>query len=207
MERYLNNYSKLFLPKFCDYIANDVVNLKVDVEKTGTVETTPNGKLEYNFDIQNKSNIEVENFVFGDILPSEIRVNTLQTGTFNQDNTYKVEYITNNNTNWKTIGTYKTTVNNEIKLDSESLGLAEGEYVEEYRLVFEKPVIKGFKNEGTKVTATANADLTNNQIFSNKTYVNATYLDVELSDKDEFHTIVRIPETTKLTGTLPKTGK
>lgn len=188
-------------------VKNDVVNLKVDVEKTGTVETTPGGKVEYNFDIQNKSNIEVENFVFGDILPSEIRVNTLQTGTFNQENSYKVEYITNNNTNWKTIGTYKTTVNNEIKLDSESLGLAEGEYVEEFRLVFEKPVIKGFKNEGTKVTATANADLTNNQIFSNKTYVNATYLDVELSDKDEFHTIVRIPETTKLTGTLPKTGK
>ena len=73
--------------------------------------------------------------------------------------------------------------------------------------MFEKPVIKGFKNEGTKVTATANADLTNNQIFSNKTYVNATYLEVDLSDKDEFHTIVRIPEKTKLTGTLPKTGK
>ncbi|MGN1271075.1 MAG: SpaA isopeptide-forming pilin-related protein [Clostridia bacterium] len=188
-------------------IANDVVNLKVDVEKTGTVETTPNGKLEYNFDIQNKSNIEVENFVFGDILPSEIRINTLQTGTFNQENNYKVQYITNNNTNWKTVGTYKTDVNNEIKLDSESLGLAEGEYVEEFRLVFEKPVEKGFKNKGTKITATANADLINNQIFSNKTYVNATYLDVDLSDRDEFHTIVRIPETTKLTGTLPKTGK
>ncbi len=188
-------------------IENDVVNLKVDVEKTGTAETTPGGKIEYNFDIQNKSNIEVENFVFGDILPSEIRINILQTGTFNQDNSYKVEYITNNNTNWKVVGTYKTNVNNEIKLDSETLGLAEGEYVEEFRLVFEKPVIKGFKNENTKVTATANEDLQDNQVFSNKTYVNATYVDTDLSDKDEFHTIVRIPKTNKLTGTLPKTGK
>ncbi|MBR1507556.1 MAG: S-layer homology domain-containing protein [Eubacterium sp.] len=29
LERYLNNYSKLFLPKFCDYIANDVVIDKI----------------------------------------------------------------------------------------------------------------------------------------------------------------------------------
>lgn len=188
-------------------IENDVVNLKVDVEKQGTVETTPNGNLEYTFDIQNKSNDSVDNFVFGDILPSEIRIDKLYTGTFNHENTYTVEYITNNNTNWKTVGTYSTTTNNEIDLSSVTLGLAEGEYVEEFKLVFEKPVIKGFKNEGTKITAKANSDLVNNQIFTNKTYVTASYIDVELNDFDEFHTIVRVPEKTTLTGVLPKTGK
>lgn len=188
-------------------IENDVVNLKVDVEKQGTVETTPNGNLEYTFDIQNKSNDSVDNFVFGDILPSEIRIDKLYIGTFNHENTYTVEYITNNNTNWKTVGTYSTTTNNEIDLSSVTLGLAEGEYVEEFKLVFEKPVIKGFKNEGTKITAKANSDLVNNQIFTNKTYVTASYIDVELNDFDEFHTIVRVPEKTTLTGVLPKTGK
>lgn len=188
-------------------IENDVVNLKIDIEKHGTVETTPSEALEYTFDIQNKSNDSVENFIFGDILPSEIRVNTLFTGTFNQENTYKVEYITNNNSNWKTIDTYSTTQSNEIALDSASLGLDKDEYVEEFRLVFTNKVEKGFKNNGTKITATANADLINNQIFTNKTYINATYLDIELTDNDEFHTIVRIPQKETLKGVLPKTGK
>ena len=188
-------------------IENDVVNLKIDVEKSGTVECKPGEEIQYNFDIQNKSNDAVSNFVWGDKLPSEVRIQKLYTGTFNQENSYKVQYITNNNTNWKTIGTYNTTTNNEIILDSATLGLADGEYVEEIRFVFEKDVQKGFKNDGTQIIVTANSDLKNNQIIENHTYVTADYLDVKLNDKDEFHTIVRIPEKTTLTGKLPKTGK
>lgn len=188
-------------------IENDVVNLKIDVEKSGTVECKPGEEIQYNFDIQNKSNDAVSNFVWGDILPSEVRIKKLYTGTFNQENSYKVQYITNNNTNWKTVGTYSTTTNNELILDSATLGLADGEYVEEIRFVFEKDVQKGFKNDGTQIIVTANSDLKNNQIIENHTYVTADYLEVELNDKDVFHTIVRIPEKTTLTGKLPKTGK
>ena len=188
-------------------IENDVVNLKIDVEKSGTVECKPGEEIQYNFDIQNKSNDAVSNFVWGDILPSEVRMQKLYTGTFNQENSYQVQYITNNNTNWKTVGTYSTTTNNELILDSATLGLADGEYVEEIRFVFEKDVQKGFKNDGTQIIVTANSDLKNNQIIENHTYVIADYLEVELNDKDVFHTIVRIPEKTTLTGKLPKTGK
>ena len=188
-------------------IENDVVNLKIDVEKTGTVECKPGEEIKYNFDIQNKSNDAVSNFIWGDKLPSEVRIKKLYTGTFNQENSYKVEYITNNNTNWKTVGTYNTTTNNEIILDSQTLGLADGEYVEEIRFVFEKDVQKGFKNHGTQIIVTANNDLKNNQIIENHTYLTADYLEVDLIDKDEFHTIVRIPEKTTLTGVLPRTGK
>ena len=188
-------------------IKNDVVNLKIDVEKSGTVECKPGEEIKYNFDIQNKSNDAVSNFVWGDILPSEVRIKKLYTGTFNQENSYKVQYITNNNTNWVTVGTYKTTTNNEIILDSQTLGLQDGEYVEEIRFVFEKDVKKGFKNDGTQIIVTANEDLKNNQIIENHTYLTADYLEVKLDDKDVFHTIVRIPEKTTLTGTLPRTGK
>jgi len=188
-------------------IKNDVVNLKIDVEKSGTVECKPSENIEYNFDIQNKSNDAVTNFIWGDKLPSEVRVQKLYTGTFNQENSYTVQYITNNNSNWKTVGTYNTNTNNEIILDSQALGLSDGEYVEEIRLVFEKPVEKGFKNNGTQIFVTANSDLKNNQIIENHTYVTADYLEVKLHDEDEFHTIVRIPEKTTLTGTLPRTGK
>lgn len=188
-------------------IENDVVNLKIDVEKSGTVECKPGEEIKYNFDIQNKSNDAVSNFVWGDKLPSEVRIKKLYTGTFNQENSYKVQYITNNNTNWETVGTYNTTTNNEIILDNQTLGLADGEYVEEIRFVFEKDVQKGFKNDGTQIIVTANNDLKNNQIIENHTYLTADYLEVDLIDNDEFHTIVRIPEKTTLTGVLPRTGK
>lgn len=188
-------------------IENDVVNLKIDVEKSGTVECKPSEEIEYNFDIQNKSNDAVSNFIWGDKLPSEVRIQKLYTGTFNQENSYKVQYITNNNSNWKTIGTYNTLANNEIILDSQTLELADDEYIEEIRFVFENDIQKGFKNDSTQIITTANEDLKNNQIIENHTYVTADYLDVKLNDKDEFHTIIRIPEKTTLTGVLPRTGK
>ena len=100
-----------------------------------------------------------------------------------------------------------TTTNNEIILDSETLGLADGEYVEEIRFVFENEVQKGFKNDGTKIITKANEDLKNNQIIENHTYLTADYLQTKLEDKDVFHTIIRIPEKTSLTGVLPRTGK
>lgn len=187
-------------------IENDVVNLIVDVEKTGTVETEPGKDITYNFDIQNKSNDTVTNFIWGDILPSEVRAKSITTGTFNKDNTYKVQYITNNNSNWKTIKTCNTNESSEILLDSNTLELAENEYVTEVRFVFENPVEKGFKNEDTKIIVTANDDLQNNQIIENHTYITADYLDVKLDDEDEFHTIIRIPEPEK-PKTLPRTGK
>lgn len=188
-------------------IENDVVNLKIDVEKSGTVECKPGEDIEYDFDIQNKSNDAVTNFIWGDKLPSEVRIKKLFTGTFNQENSYKVQYITNSNSNWKTIETCNTKQETEINLDSETLGLADGEYIEEIRFVFENPVEKGFKNNGTKIIVTTNENLVNNQIIENHTYVTADYLKVKLEDYDEFHTIVRIPEKCELTGVLPRTGK
>lgn len=188
-------------------IENDVVNLKIDVEKSGTVECKLGEDIEYKFDIQNKSNDAVTNFIWGDKLPSEVRIKKLYTGTFNQENSYKVQYITNNNSNWQTIQTCNTKQETEINLDSETLGLANGEYVEEIRFVFENKVEKGFKNNGTKIIVKANDDLKNNQIIENHTYVTADYLKTKLEDKDEFHTIVRIPQKPTLTGVLPRTGK
>ena len=55
------------------------------------------------------------------------------------------------------------------------------------------------------IIVTANTDLQNNQIIENHTYITADYLDVKLDDEDEFHTIVRIPETEK-PKILPRTG-
>ena len=196
-------------------VENDNVNLKVDVEKTGTIETKAGGDIEYNFDIQNKSNTAVDNFIWGDKLPNEVRIQSITTGTFNQDNTYKVQYITNNNTNWQTIDTLSTDESKEIKLDSETLKLADGEYVEEVRFVFENEVLEGFKNDGTKINVKVNEDVIDNQIIENHTYVTASYLDTKLHDEDEHHTVVKTPKDEEKTPekqeeqgvALPRTGE
>lgn len=188
-------------------VENDNVNLKIDVEKTGTTECKPGEEITYNFDIQNKSNDSVSNFIWGDKLPSEIRISKLITGTFSGNIDYDVQYITNYNTSWKTIKKCNTSESSEIALDSNSLGIPKTEYVEEIRFIFKNDVPKGFKNNGTQIFAIANDNLNNNQVFSNHTYVIADYLQTKLEDKDEFHTIVKKVNKVSLSGTLPRTGK
>lgn len=190
-------------------IENNNVILKVDVEKTGTVETTAGGEIEYNFEIKNTSNAPVNNMVWGDRLPSEIKTTKLVTGTFNGDNNYTIQYITNNNTNWKTLKTCSTKENYEIDISNTTLGLSDKEYVEEIRFVFDGEIQKYFTNNNTtKIYATANSDLKEHQIIENHTFVMADYLDTHIEDKDEFHTIIKKEKPTKsLSGVLPRTGK
>lgn len=190
-------------------VENGNVILKVDVEKTGTVETTAGGEIEYNFDIKNTSNAPVNNMIWGDRLPSEIKTQTLITGTFNGPNTYTIQYITNNNTNWKTLKTCNANENYEIDISNSTLGLSDKEYVEEIRFIFDGEIQKYFTNNNTtKIIATANEDLQEHQIIENHTFVMADYLETHLEDKDDFHTIIKKEKTNNsLSGVLPRTGK
>ena len=188
-------------------IANDNVNLIVDVEKEAPAEAQKGEVIDYTFNnIGNYSNTEVSNFIWGDKLPRQVRVQELQTGIWNEDLQYEIQYITNKNTNWKNIGEkYNTTENYTIDLTSETLGLEDGEYVEEFRLVFGK-VKSGFEATITPIVkAKVNEDVQNNKIFVNNTYVTADYQETELKEEDEANTIVytKITETEK---ELPKTG-
>lgn len=193
-------------------IDNDNVILKVDVEKTGTVETTAGGEIEYDFEIKNTSNAPVTNMIWGDRLPSEIKTTKLITGTFTTDNTYTIEYKTNNNEVWKTLKTCSTKENNEIDISNATLGLSGKEYIEEIRFIFDGEIQKYCtNNNSTKIIATANQDLQDHQIIENHTYVMADYLQTHLEDKDEFHTIIKKEKpactSNTLSGVLPRTGK
>ena len=188
-------------------IANDNVNLIVDVEKEAPAEAQKGEVIDYTFsNIGNCSNTEVNNFIWGDKLPRQVRVQELQTGIWNEELEYEIQYITNKNTNWKNIGDkYNTQENYTIDLTSETLGLEDGEYIEEFRLVFGK-VKSGFEATTTPIVkAKVNDDVQNNKIFVNDTYVTADYQETELKAEDEAHTIVytKTPETEK---ELPKTG-
>lgn len=189
-------------------IENDNVNLVVDVEKEGPTQAKQGEIITYNFsNVGNFSNVPLEDFIWGDKLPRQVRVQKIITGTWNEELTYKIEYITNKNSNWKQIGEeYLSTENNEV--DFTNLELNEGEYVTEYRFLFGK-VKAGFQEtEKPQTIVKVNENLANNKIFVNNTYVNGTYEKTKVEDKDEAHTIVYTPTEKEIPEdkALPKTG-
>ena len=186
-------------------VENDNVNLVVDVEKNGPTQAKQGDIITYDFNhVGNFSNVPISNFVFGDKLPRQVRLQSITTGTWNEELTYKIQYITNQNTNWAYIGEDYSTKEN-YTVDFTTLDLQDGEYVTEYRFVF-GDVKEGFREE-EKPTATVkiNEDLANNKIIVNDCYVNGKYVDTPLEDEDDAHTIVYTPEENKEVE-LPKTG-
>ena len=186
-------------------VENDNVNLVVDVEKNGPTQAKQGDIITYDFNhVGNFSNVPISNFVFGDKLPRQVRLQSITTGTWNEELTYKIQYITNQNTNWAYIGEDYSTKEN-YTVDFTKLDLQDGEYVTQYRFVF-GDVKEGFREE-EKPTATVkiNEDLANNKIIVNDCYVNGKYVDTPLEDEDDAHTIVYTPEENKEVE-LPKTG-
>ena len=186
-------------------VENDNVNLLVDVEKNGPTQAKQGDLITYDFNhVGNFSNVPISDFIFGDKLPRQVRIQSITTGTWNEELTYKIQYITNQNTNWAYIGEDYNT-NENYTVDFTNLNLQDGEYVTEYRFVF-GDVKEGFREE-EKPTATVkiNEDLANNKIIVNDCYVNGKYVDTPLEDEDDAHTIVYTPEENKEVE-LPKTG-
>ncbi len=186
-------------------VENDNVNLLVDVEKNGPTQAKQGDIITYDFNhVGNFSNVPISNFVFGDKLPRQVRLQSITTGTWNEELTYKIQYITNQNTNWAYIGEDYSTKEN-YTVDFTTLDLQDGEYVTQYRFIF-GDVKEGFREE-EKPTATVkiNEDLANNKIIVNDCYVNGQYVDTPLEDEDDAHTIVYTPEENKEVE-LPRTG-
>lgn len=186
-------------------IENDNVNLVVDVEKEGPTEAEKNEIITYDFNnIGNFSNLEVSNFIWGDKLPRQVTLQKLETGTWNEELIYKVQYITNRNTNWTDLGEYSSIENNTI--DFSSIELNDEEYIKEFRLLFGQ-VKSGFTEvESPKIYAKVNEDVQNNKIFVNKTYVTADYEETQLRADDNSHTVVYTKEDINKEIELPKTG-
>ena len=186
-------------------VENDNVNLVVDVEKNGPTQAKQGDIITYDFNhVGNFSNVPISDFIFGDKLPRQVRLQSLTTGTWNEELTYKIQYITNQNTNWAYIGEDYSTKEN-YTVDFTTLDLQDGEYVTQYRFIF-GDVKEGFREEEKPTTTVKiNEDLANNKIIVNDCYVNGQYVDTPLEDEDDAHTIVYTPEENKEVE-LPKTG-
>lgn len=186
-------------------ITNDNVEIDIEVEKNGFIETQSKDSIYYNFrNIRNKSNVSLDNFVWQDILPTTaLRVNKIYTGTWNEDLTYSVWYKTNKNDYKMFVDGISTQVNTEI--DFTKAKLEADEYITEYEFRF-GTVKSGFcEVEAPVLYCDMLEGLGNGFIFTNYTKVSGNYFEEYIEDKDEWTTITYFKEI-EVTEKLPKTG-
>ena len=188
-------------------IENDEVEIKVNVDKKGTVEIKPGEEVNYEFsNVANESNIYLENFEWIDYIPTDyVRLQTMTTGTWNQELTYNVYYKTNKSENYILKYNDLTTTENHI-LDFTDVELDEDEYITETCFGFGE-VQKGFK-EDEKPTMTCKSfdTLEDGQTFTNKTKTVGTYFNLKAEANSKWTTIVHKP-VEKHEEILPRTGK
>ena len=120
-------------------VLNKSVSVGVSVTKYGYNEVMPNNPIVYSFkNIANTSSVSLDSFYFRDTLPSAIRAEKIVTGTFNQNLSYKIVYLTNlSNGEYRTINdNLSTSKNYVIDVSNIALGLADNEYITEIMYVF-----------------------------------------------------------------------
>ena len=187
-------------------VENEPVDIEVDVEKEGTVETKPNEEVEYTFkNIANTSNTFLDSFKWYEYLPTDyIKLEEIQTGTWNQDLNYDI-YIKTNKSDKYIL--FKEDLNSKInhKIDLKT-DFTEDEYITEFYFDFGK-VDVGFKEETSPIIkCRALANLKNGDTFTNKTQTIGIYGELIDDAEDKWTTIVHVPELPE-EPTLPRTGK
>ncbi len=186
-------------------ITNDNVNIDVEIEKKGFIETQSKDDIFYNFsNIKNKSNVPLDNFTWQDKLPTDaVRINRIYTGTWNEDLEYGVFYKTNKSEEYK-IFKDKLSTQKIYELDFTELDLEEDEYVTEYEFRFGKVKI-GFQEVEKPILYCDIVDgLGNGYVFTNHTKVSGTYFEKYIEDTDDWTTITYFKEI-KVNNVLPRT--
>lgn len=188
-------------------ISNKKVDIEVDVEKTGTIEITPEDDVEYIFsNISNLSNVYLEEFKWFDYIPTDyVRLEKMTTGTWNQNLAYNVYYKTNKSEDYILFKEGLKTDEN-YDLDFTILKLSEDEYITETMFDFGK-VNTGFK-ESTNPTMKCKSfnTLQNNVTFTNCTRTTGIYFGITAEANNNWTTLVHIPEK-MVEIKLPRTGK
>ncbi len=188
-------------------VDNEPVDIEVTVNKTGSTEIKPGEKVFYAFsNVGNASNIYLENFKWFDYIPTDyIRLETMSTGTWNQDLTYDVYYKTNKSDKYILFKEDLST-NTNYDLDFTKIQLAEDEYIVETMFDFGK-VDVGFKNSISPTMQCKSLDnLNDGQKFTNITKTVGIYFDLTAESDSEHTTIVHKPKEEN-EPVLPRTGK
>lgn len=188
-------------------IDNEPVDIKVDVDKKGTVEIRPEEEVNYTFsNVANNSNVYLENFKWYDYIPTDyIRLQKMTTGIWNQELVYDVYYKTNKSEEYILFKEDLSTKEN-YELDFTKVKLAEDEYITETCFDFGK-VDTGFKESTSPTMNCKSLDtIKDGETFTNHTKTVGVYYGVTAEANSDWTTIVHIPEKPTCP-TLPRTGK
>lgn len=188
-------------------IDNKPVDIEVTVDKEGTTEIIPGEKVNYEFsNVGNASNIYLENFKWFDYIPTDyIRLQTMTTGTWNQDLTYNVYYKTNKSDDYILFKENLNTKEN-YDLDFTTIEFTEDEYIIETCFDFGK-VDVGFKEETSPTMECKSFDtLQEGETFTNYTKTVGTYWGVTAEANSKWTTVPHIPEK-PVEPVLPRTRK
>ena len=185
-------------------VQNTSVSTGVSIKKTGPVQAVPGQPIRYVFSqIKNGSNVSLDSFYWRDQIPAQITLNKLVTGSYNQQQNYKVVYKTNLSEDYRTLADNLSTSKVYV-LDARPavLGLAANERVTEIMFVFGN-VRAGFAQVETPcIYATARSGLANNSSIVNVADVGGLYNGQWIQAVSRWLTTVY----TKTTVRLPKTG-
>lgn len=185
-------------------VTDEPLETGVAITKRGYYQVMAGGAIEYTFsDIANDSNVALESFYWKDTLSKDLKIQTIQTGTYNQKQNYKIVYRTNLNSMYRSIADNLSTKKNYVKNVSPlALGLASGEYVTEVMFVF-GTVQPGFAQvEQPKITVTVNQTISNPAGVMNMAEAGGLYQGEWIQAVDRWVTTVYQPLPVK----LPRTG-
>lgn len=186
-------------------VEDDSVDIEVEVEKKGFVETQSKDSIYYNFkNIKNNSNVSLDNFTWQDTLPTQaLRADRIYTGTWNEDLEYSIWYKTNKNDYKMLVDGLSTQVNNEISF--KDADLEDDEYITEYQFRFGTVKVGFSEVEAPILYCDMLDNLENGFKFTNYTKVFGNYEDKYVEDTDEWTTVTYFKEI-ETTQKLPRTG-
>lgn len=185
-------------------VLDEPLETEVAITKRGYYQVMAGGEITYTFsDIANHSTVALESFYWKDVLPKDVRIQKIVTGTYNKKQTYKIVYRTNLSSSYKTIADNLSTTRNRVyDVSPLALGLAQNEYVTEVMFVF-GTVQPGFAQvEEPQMTVRVNNRISSPVGVVNQAEVGGLYQGEWIQGVDRWVTKVYQP----LPVTLPRTG-
>lgn len=185
---------------------NDPLRLGVTIKKTSDQKTANWGDTlnYYIAGIQNTSNVALDDFYVHDKFPdpSIAQVQYWDSGMWNKQYKFRFAYATNKNTAYTFLpGVYNSREHNHIDLNAGNLGLKQGEYVTQIKMVFEEPVESKFTLvEAMSAKFVVQNNVKNGTQFTNYVNVSGSYQGNLVKAKD--HWTIKIYNRTR----MPKTG-
>ena len=185
-------------------MTNRSLSTNVSIKKTGPSQAVSGQPIRYVFSqIKNGSNVSLDSFYWRDQIPAQITLNKIVTGSYNQQQNYKVVYKTNLSEDYRTLADNLSTSKVYV-LDARPavLSLAANERVTEIMFVFSN-VRAGFAQVETPyIYATARSGLANNSSIVNVADVGGLYDGQWIQAVSRWLTTIYAKTTVR----LPKTG-